>query len=499
MTKGASLFYPTDEQRPIYKRAYNFLNEAVKDGRATQKQFNAVIAEALKGGSKEQNVNNLIDAAREITWVDKRGMVKSWGEGISGRHPEPGVRSGVVTTIKRALDRADRSGVRNLKAEELYSEFNRNPLFPSPAQVDEIMALRTKGPGIESEASGTDRRTIRKTPESPVVSERLGQFDRAVERTNYRINRLVKSEKNPAGILTQEQADYFRQSRGHGIPKGQHGYPNLRNLSSDIFLVPNELNNLTGASLTQKDIYQYIRMLSRMERAGQHSGTSAEGLKRLYELNDLLIKNNLEPIKDLEYFKGLPRVKDYRPIPTLSFDGKEFKPERAIGRVGQHLTDVDDVVKKSLMNLNVGGARGKVLKRLLLSGSALTGALLSTLGQAQEGPSILDPVDDFSNVMPSKSGWFGRVAPMGTREAEKYIDKRQARLDEERRPLTESELQAQQNRAAVGGFLSEYGPMFAPIMSSLLPSHEWDVAYSKGGEGSEQGWRRRLLDPTWRY
>ena len=125
--------------------------------------------------------------------------------------------------------------------------------------------------------------------------------------------------------------------------------------------------------------------------------------------------------------------------------------------------------------------------------------MLSKLGQAEEGPSILDPVDDFSNVMPSKSGWFGRVAPMGTMEAEKYIDKRQARLDEERRPLTESELQAQQNRAAVGGFLSEYGPMFAPIMSSLLPSHEWDVAYSKGGEGSEQGWRRRLLDPTWRY
>ena len=483
MTRGASLFYPTDEQRPIYKRAYNFLNEAVKDGRATQKQFNDIIVEALKGGSKEQNVNNLIDAAREITWVDKRGMVKSWGEGISGRHPEPGVRSGVVTTIKRALDRADRSGVRNLKAEELYSEFNRNPLFPSPAQVDEIMALRTKGPGIESEASGTDRRTIRKTPESPVVSERLGQFDRAVERTNYRINNLVKSD-----VLTKEQGDYFRQSRGHGIPKGKQGYPNLRNLSSDIFLIPNELNNLTGANLTQKEIYEYIRMLSRMERAGQHSGTSVEGLKRLYELNDLLVKNNLEPVKDLEYFKGLPRVRSFT-IPPES--------KRAIGRIGQHLTDVPSVTKRSLESLNVGGPRGKALKKLLLSGGALTGLLLSKLGQAEEGPSILDPVDDFSNVMPSKSGWFGRVAPMGTREAEKYIDKRQERLDEESRPLTESELQAQQNRAAVGGFLSEYGPMFAPIMSSLLPSHEWDVAYSKGGEGSEQGWRKRLIDPTW--
>ena len=473
MTQGASLFFPSESQKQIYKEAYNFLRHSVKVGRITQEELNKIMAKALKGGSAVKNVDNLIAAAKEITWVTEKGTVRKWNV----RHPVKGLRSKVISTINNALERAETSGVRNIEAEELLSKYRENPLFPSQKEVVEIRALRTKGPGVIP-LDETGGKTIRPTTASPVVPKNLADFDRAVERVNYSIGRLKDK-----GVITAEEALYFRQSRGHGVPKGQHGFPNVRNLPSDIFLVPYELNRDVGATLTKKDIHEYVRMLTRMEREGQFAGASKEGLKRLYELNDLLVKNNLPPIKDLEYFKGLPRPRSWKIPPGSGI---------AIGRTGKHYADVPSTVEKSLKSLNVGGARGKALRRILLGGSALTGLMLSKLGQAEEGPSLLDPVDDFSNVMPSKSGWFGRVAPVGSYGAQPYIDERQARLDKERMPLTESQLQAQQNRAAVGGFLSQYGPMVTPIMSALLPSHEWDVAYSKGGEGSEQGWRRKL-------
>ena len=60
--------------------------------------------------------------------------------------------------------------------------------------------------------------------------------------------------------------------------------------------------------------------------------------------------------------------------------------------------------------------------------------------------------------------------------------------------FTPEELQERKDLAASRRqWVGERLHLLNPILSSLIGP------FSKGGEGSEQGWRRKLIDPTWRY
>ena len=140
-----------------------------------------------------------------------------------------------------------------------------------------------------------------------------------------------------------------------------------------------------------------------------------------------------------------------------------------------------------------GGSRFGVIP--WLTGAVASAASLffgSSEAEASTPQGILDQVYDFSNGMPSKSGWFGRVAPVGSYEAQPYIDKRQARLDEERRPPTENELLGAERRRK--------------FMSALdWPSRKSEELLT-GGQGYQDKWNLHPsvaslmqfgIDPSW--
>ena len=119
-------------------------------------------------------------------------------------------------------------------------------------------------------------------------------------------------------------------------------WPQLRNAISNVFLKPYAQNRATGASLTSKDVNEYIRMNERMPGLG----SSKEGLKTLYSFNDYLLKNNLLPIPDetLGYFRNLPNVRSWKSV------GKNI-----VSKTGRPIGNVGEVVKRSLINMVPGG------------------------------------------------------------------------------------------------------------------------------------------------
>lgn len=327
----------------------------------------------------------------------------------------------------------------------------------------------------------------------------IWEFEENKRAFNQRLRQLVDD-----GIISEEKFRKFQLSPGHGF--SAKNFTEFQAEVNNLFAETFKHNQAAGTGLTPAQVRDRVERLL----LGQGMGIDLDTRHKINEFAKLAENKGVNPNfiykkEELSKPKSFDMRKLLRYFTGYGFEGehglhgiRNFPPAKTINPASQQKLAI-----QLASQANKAGILGKVprlgpvLTALGLTGAATAAAIKSA--QAQEGPSILDPVEDFSNVMPSKSGWFGRVAPTGSREAEKYIDKRQARLDEERRPLTESELQAQQNRAAVGGFLSRYGPMFTPIISALLPPPDSDVAYSRGGEGSEQGWRRRLLDPTWRY
>ena len=234
----------------------------------------------------------------------------------------------------------------------------------------------------------------------------------------------------------------------------------------------------------------------------------------LTEAQEAELAKQLYPIKLKEVQSGthLPdRMTISHGVPESAITKRGIEGER----IASGLTTWENITNKkgkvvlisARKNAQLGAVMPPRYRRTIKGGSRfgaipfLTGAAVSAaspfLGSSeaeaatpQEG--ILSQVDDFSNVAPSKSGWFGRVAPTGSRQADRYIDKRQERLDRENIPLSENELLASQRREN--------------FMSALdWPSRKSEELLT-GGQGYQYKWGLHPsaaslmqfgIDPTW--
>jgi len=238
--------------------------------------------------------------------------------------------------------------------------------------------------------------------------------------------------------------------------------------------------------------------------------------KSAYMLTDAQeadLRRQLFPVKLKEVKAGThvpDRMSISHGVPEKAITKRGYKGER----IASGLTTWENITNKkgkvvlipARKNSQLGAVMPSRYRRTIKGGSRfgvipwLTGAVASAASpffgsseaEASTPQGILGQVDDFSNVMPSKSGWFGRVAPVGSYGAQPYIDKRQARLDEERRPPTENELLGAERRRK--------------FMSALdWPSRKSEQLLT-GGQGYQDKWNLHPsvsslmqfgIDPSW--
>ena len=162
------------------------------------------------------------------------------------------------------------------------------------------------------------------------------------------------------------------------------------------------------------------------------------------------------------------------------------------GKLEQVSKEITAEQKAAQRKAKFGGKLNLIPAAVGAGFAALSPFFGSSEAEASTPQGILSQVDDFSNVMPSKSGWFGRVAPVGSYGAQPYIDKRQARLDEERRPPTENELLGAERRRK--------------FMSALDYGSRKSEQLLTGGQGYQDKWNLHPsvsslmqfgIDPSW--
>ena len=252
--------------------------------------------------------------------------------------------------------------------------------FPTQKQLKEIQELRVGQGGYERSRAAHPNpnkiRTLSPTDKSGPKSKELKIFDSNVGKVESRI------KTDLGGLIDFEAIDSVRVARSHGLPKST--FPHLRLLESNVFLNNYADNARSGAQATARDLYESARRNVRMPGVG----ISKEGIKSLYEINDMLVNQGLEPLENLDYFKNLPRTRSYRNTGNNIVD-----------RIGVPRGDVPGVIKKSLMNL-MSSPLGKAIKigakTIPLAGYGI--AADASVDYAKSGNPILSAISGASAI-----------------------------------------------------------------------------------------------------
>ena len=296
--------------------------------------------------------------------------------------------------------RATRSASPEIKetATRLYERYKNEPSYPkTKADFDEIDSLKL-GSGYTS-ASGrpppstTYGRTFVETPEAGPVPKELKIF-----RSHQDIVNLKAKELFDLKIINADEYDALRVSSGHGLPKADRLWPQLRNAPSNVYLQPFRENLDVGPRITQKDIYEFIRMNERMRRVHGtdviETGKTKPGMKLVYAINKILRDNDLDeiPKETIKFFKDLPTVRSWKP------SGKNVVDKQATAK-----GDVGGVIKKTLLNLLDTDAARLAIKsgKYALRGAGIAGIPLSakaSVDYQREGHPYLSTVAGLSTV-----------------------------------------------------------------------------------------------------
>tara|TARA_R100000963_G_C4634485_1_gene98875 strand:- start:29 stop:1441 length:1413 start_codon:yes stop_codon:yes gene_type:complete len=259
-------------------------------------------------------------------------------------------------------------------ATRLYERYKSEPSYPkTKADFDEIDSLKL-GSGYTS-ASGrpppstTLGRTFVETLEAGPVPEELKIFRSHQDIVNSKAKELFDLK-----IINADEYDSLRVSSGHGLPKAGRLWPQLRNTPSNVYLQPFRENLDVGPRVTQKDIYEFIRMNERMKRVHGtdviETGKTKSGMKLIYAINKILRDNDLDeiPKETIKFFKDSPNVKSWKP------SGKNVVNKQATAK-----DFVSGDVKRSIMNLLESPAGKFAIKsgKYALRGLGIAGIPLS--------------------------------------------------------------------------------------------------------------------------
>lgn len=341
--------------KKLWNDAYNFMLSNKKAGNVSKKEFERIMNSLERYGTNEEKITQLDKLTYDLSWKDKKGYRHARYPRTEKGQTSKSNRRMLSTMINRAVARAEEAGDKKSEAHKILKLYKNNPYFPADADDwGKVFDLRTRGVGIEPSAKG---RTFRWTPEAKGVPDEIRTLEKNIRVVNKRLNELLAS-----GSIDLKEADKFRVSGGHGLPKGAELWPQLRNAMSNVFLQPYKENVESGSRLTSKDINEYLRMNERMPGIG----ASKEGLKNVYSFNDYLLKNNLSPLPDetISYFKDLPNVRSWKPA------GKYF-----VNKTGRPVGNVGEVVKRSLINMVPGVKKASMYA---LKGVPVVGSLIST-------------------------------------------------------------------------------------------------------------------------
>ena len=344
----------------LWKDAYNFMLYQKKVGNISNKVFDRMMGSL--SGTGEEMAFQLDKATYDLSWKDKKGYTHARFPNSRTGKTSKSNRRLLFTVINRAVQRAEEAGDKKSEAHKILKLYKSNPYFPTDADdLGKVLDLRTRGVGIEPSVKG---RTFRWTPEAGKVPPGIRTLEGHIKVVNRRLNELVAS-----GQMGLKEADKFRLSGGHGLPKGAEAWPQLRNAMSNVFLQPYMENVESGSKLTSKDVNEYIRMNERMvdPKTGMPGvGASKEGLKNAYAFNDYLLKNNLPPLPNetIGYFKDLPNVRSWKSV------GKNI-----VSKTGRPVGNVGEVVKRSLINMVPGVKKAAMYG---LKGLPVVGSLIST-------------------------------------------------------------------------------------------------------------------------
>ena len=405
-------------------------------------------------------------------WRTRKSQILGWKK-------NSGLRNRILPILKELGSEAEVK-----TAQDLIDKLSPRGYQLTQADIDAYDRLSDDARKLKTSTTQKRLRPPYGVPEGELIDE-VWEFEQNKKAYNQRLRQLVNE-----GVINEQQFKKYQLSVGHGLP-----YENFEKFGAEvnnIFSETVEHNRRAGTRLTGAQLVDQVKAILNERGIGVDATTRS----KINDFGRLAERKGLKPdfIYTSTKTKGGGATKAFNMNELLRyFTGYGVEGEHGLeglkkvdplqrkvplSDAAQKRLALGAVKKSGLMGFGKSRA-GLVLKGLGLTGAALAAAIKSA--QAKEEPSILDPVDDFSNVMPSKSGWFGRVAPTGSREADKYIDKRQARLDEERRPLTQNELDARRRREWVYRNLH----LLNPVLSSLGPSPEWDVPYSKGGPISQ--------------
>ena len=337
----------------LWKDAYNFMLYQKKAGNTSKKDFDKIMGSL--SGSGEERALQLDKSTYDLSWKDEKGYRHARYPNSQGGKTSKSNRRLLSTIINRAVRRAEEAGDKKSEAHKILKLYKSNPYFPTDADdLGKVLDLRTRGVGIEPSVKG---RTFRWTPEAGKVPAGIRTLEGHIKVVNRRLNELVAS-----GQMGLKEADKFRLSGGHGLPKGAELWPQLRNAMSNVFLQPYRENVEVGSKLTSKDVNEYLRMNERMPGVG----ASKEGLRNVYAFNDYLLKNNLSPLPNetTGYFRTLPNVRSWKPA-----------GQNIVSKTGRPVGDVGEVVKRSLMNMAPGVKKASMYA---LRGVPVVGSLIST-------------------------------------------------------------------------------------------------------------------------
>lgn len=341
--------------KKAWNDSYNFMLYHKKAKNIPEKEFKRIMNSLKKYDTNEERITRLDKLTYDLSWRDKNGYRQARYPRTQIGQTSESNRRMLSTIIKRAVDRAEEAGDMKSEAHKILKIYKNNPYFPTDADdLGKVLDLRTRGVGIEPSVKG---RTFRWTPEAGKVPPGIRTLEGHIKVVNRRLNELVAS-----GQMGLKEADKFRLSGGHGLPKGAELWPQLRNAMSNVFLQPYRENVEAGSKLTSKDVNEYLRMNERMPGVG----ASKEGLKNAYAFNDYLLKNNLPPLPNetIGYFKDLPNVRSWKSV------GKNI-----VSKTGRPVGNVGEVVKRSLINMVPGVKKAAMYG---LKGLPVVGSLIST-------------------------------------------------------------------------------------------------------------------------
>ena len=337
----------------LWNDAYNFMLYHKKADNISKKDFDKIMGSL--SGSGEERALQLDKSTYDLSWKDEKGYRHARYPNSQRGKTSKSNRRLLSTIINRAVKRAEEAGDKKSEAHKILKLYKSNPYFPTDADdLGKVLDLRTRGVGIEPSVKG---RTFRWTPEAGKVPPDIRTLEGHIKVVNRRLNELVAS-----GQMGLKEADKFRLSGGHGLPKSAELWPQLRNVMSNVFLQPYRENVETGTKLTSKDVNEYLRMNERMPGVG----ASKEGLKNAYAFNDYLLKNNLPPLPNetIGYFKDLPNVRSWKSV------GKNI-----VSKTGRPVGNVGEVVKRSLINMVPGVKKASMYA---LKSVPVVGPLIST-------------------------------------------------------------------------------------------------------------------------